>query len=266
MANEGFLGRWSRLKRDATVPAAPGDADEAPAAAPQEPATPEREDAHGAARPAGADIVAPGTGMPAAAPAATPQAHEAPPLPSLESLGMDSDYSPFMRGDVDPATRVSALKKLFSDPHFNRMDGLDVYIDDYGKPDPIPPALLAQLNQSRLLGLFKEKEPAEAAPADGSAVAEAGSQFVGSDTRAEAGDPAASDGSVHAGDAVGSDAGERKPPVAGGGELADGDAVAGNAPSPGGAPTNDSSGRGMHGIAPPDADPEDSPPVSRRAS
>ena len=31
------------------------------------------------------------------------------------------------------------MKKLFSDPHFNVMDGLDTYIDDYGKPDPIPP-------------------------------------------------------------------------------------------------------------------------------
>ena len=30
------------------------------------------------------------------------------------------------------------MKKLFSDPHFNVMDGLDTYIDDYGKPDPIP--------------------------------------------------------------------------------------------------------------------------------
>ena len=30
------------------------------------------------------------------------------------------------------------MKKLFSDPHFNVMDGLDTYIDDYGKPDPLP--------------------------------------------------------------------------------------------------------------------------------
>jgi hypothetical protein len=36
--------------------------------------------------------------------------------------------------------RNAALKKLFTDPHFNVMDGLDVYIDDYGKPDPCRPA------------------------------------------------------------------------------------------------------------------------------
>ena len=53
---------------------------------------------------------------------------------------------------------MSALKKLFADPHFNRMDGLDIYIDDYTKPDPMPRAMLARLNQSRLLGLFEEDE------------------------------------------------------------------------------------------------------------
>ena len=40
------------------------------------------------------------------------------------------------------------MKKLFSDPHFNVMDGLDTYIDDYGKPDPIPLSMLRRMNQS----------------------------------------------------------------------------------------------------------------------
>ena len=43
----------------------------------------------------------------------------------------------------------AALKKLFSDPHFNVMDGLDTYIDDYGKPDPIPPSMLRAHSQNR---------------------------------------------------------------------------------------------------------------------
>ena len=38
--------------------------------------------------------------------------------------------------------RRAALKKLFSDPRFNVMDGLDVYIDDYSKTEPIPPEML----------------------------------------------------------------------------------------------------------------------------
>jgi hypothetical protein len=39
------------------------------------------------------------------------------------------------------------------------MDGLDTYIDDYGKPDPLPEGMLRKLLQSHVLGLFDhEKE------------------------------------------------------------------------------------------------------------
>ena len=41
------------------------------------------------------------------------------------------DFSAFMKPDVDPAVQQAALKKMFTDPHFNVMDGLDIYIDDY---------------------------------------------------------------------------------------------------------------------------------------
>ena len=73
-----------------------------------------------------------------------------PELPSIESLqGLQSDYQDFMDARVHDDTKRAALKQLFNDPHFNKMDGLDVYIDDYGKPDPIPPAMLAALNHAR---------------------------------------------------------------------------------------------------------------------
>jgi hypothetical protein len=49
------------------------------------------------------------------------------------------------------------MKTLFSDPHFNVMDGLDIYIDDYSKPDPLPPGMLEKMVQSSMLGLFKSK-------------------------------------------------------------------------------------------------------------
>ena len=42
--------------------------------------------------------------------------------------------------DVAPDVKNAAMKKLFADPHFNVMDGMDTYIDDYSKPDPIPPS------------------------------------------------------------------------------------------------------------------------------
>jgi len=72
-------------------------------------------------------------------------------LPPIESLTIDSDYSPFMQPGVDATTKHRALKKLFSDPRFNVMDGLDVYIDDYSKPDPIDPAIVRTLNQARYI-------------------------------------------------------------------------------------------------------------------
>ena len=88
------------------------------------------------------------------------------PLPSIDGLTGESDFSPFMQNDVAPEMRNQAMKKLFTDPHYNIMDGLDTYIDDYGKPDPIPPAMLRMLNQSKFLRLFEDEEKAEAAAAE----------------------------------------------------------------------------------------------------
>jgi hypothetical protein len=89
------------------------------------------------------------------APLAEPSAKEAPAagalpeLPPLESLTPDSDFTPFFRPGVDEGVKRGALKKLFSDPRFNAMDGLDVYIDDYSKPDPLPAAVAATLAHAR---------------------------------------------------------------------------------------------------------------------
>jgi hypothetical protein len=121
---KGFtLGRWSQRK----LAAARGEAPAAP----------------------------PSTPVPAAPPpaAAAPVAGDAAPavLPPIEALTIDSDFTAYLQPKVDAALRRQALKKLFSDPHFNVMDGLDIYIDDYGKPDPLPPGMLEQLVQGRYL-------------------------------------------------------------------------------------------------------------------
>jgi len=55
----------------------------------------------------------------------------------------------FMQQKVEDGVKRAALKKLFSDPRFNVMDGLDVYIDDYSIDDPIPEAMLAQLEHAK---------------------------------------------------------------------------------------------------------------------
>jgi hypothetical protein len=73
----------------------------------------------------------------------------APELPPLDKLTLDSDYRAFFHPKVDEDVRRAALKKLFGDPRFNVMDGLDVYIDDYSKTEPIPPEMLAGMKTAQ---------------------------------------------------------------------------------------------------------------------
>jgi hypothetical protein len=99
--------------------------------------------------------VPPVASSPVAAPVTTGQPPQEPPaetaLPDVASLTFESDFKPFLAADVDEGTRRAALRKLFADPHFNTMDGLDVYIDDYSKFEPITPEVLKQLQHVRYL-------------------------------------------------------------------------------------------------------------------
>ncbi|WP_310383837.1 DUF3306 domain-containing protein [Roseateles sp.] len=95
---------------------------------------------------------------PISLPAEPVEAQPPPGYAEVELLTPASDFARFMGGDVDGGVQRAALKKLFfSDPHFNLMDGLDTYIDDYNKPDPLPLAMLRQLHQSQVLGLFEHE-------------------------------------------------------------------------------------------------------------
>ena len=156
--DEGFLSRWSRRKSQLKAgvevePAAVPDPD--PLSAPPS---------------LGSTMPAPIAQAPRAEPTATPaQRAEAPALPTMEdvaALTRESDYSRFVTPGVDDGVKSAAMKKLFSDPHFNVMDGLDTYIDDYNKPDPIPLAMLRQMNQSKFLGLFDDIEKPADEPDD----------------------------------------------------------------------------------------------------
>ena len=87
------------------------------------------------------------------------QAQEAAPtLEDVLKLTQDSDFSAYVKPGIDPEVQKAAMQKLFSDPRYNIMDGLDIYIDDYSKPDPIPLEMLKRMNQSKMLGLFKTAE------------------------------------------------------------------------------------------------------------
>ena len=149
MAEEptGFLGRWSRRKTD-VLQGKPLD----------EPVV-QSQPVPGAA-PATASVVS----APAEALAAQPAAVPEQPVLSLEDVKLltkDSDFKPFMARNVGSDVRNAAMKKLFADPHFNVMDGLDIYIDDYSKSDPIPEAMLRQMVSSKFLKLFDDEEEAE---------------------------------------------------------------------------------------------------------
>jgi hypothetical protein len=163
---EAFLSRWSRRKLEAKE-----NTTALPAVAP-----------------------------PAAAPAAAPAPSTEPAAPASPQVG-SAAYREFFDPQVDEKLRRTALKELFSDPHFNVMDGLDTYIDDYSIADPIPDAMLRRLNQAKELFLFDdEKQAAEGVAAPAGAAAGAA---VASADAAELQEPRPADG-------PGADAGDAK--------------------------------------------------------
>jgi Protein of unknown function (DUF3306) len=153
----GFLGRWSQRKA----------AVRAGAPLPPEPAV--------AAQTGGSGVVphpsgepAPAGGVPAvaapASPVQSPPPTAAPPtLQQARQLTRESDFTPFVARGVAPEVRNAAMKQLFADPHFNVMDGLDIYIDDYSRPDPLPLALLRQMASAQFMQLV-EPQPTPAPP------------------------------------------------------------------------------------------------------
>ena len=83
-----------------------------------------------------------------------------PELPPVEQLTPQSDFKDFMHPKVEDALRRVALKKLFSDPHFNVPDAFEPFSGDWTGGEPIPQAMLEQLEQMKQL---LRKPPEEAA-------------------------------------------------------------------------------------------------------
>ena len=149
MAEEasGFLGRWARRKTDALQ----GKPLDEPARATAPPWVAEDAEAKAVAA------------VPVVSGTASTDAAEQPEkkllsLDDVKLLTQDSDFKPFMASDVGPEVRNAAMKKLFADPHFNVMDGLDIYIDDYSKFDPIPESMLRQMVGAKFLNLFDDED------------------------------------------------------------------------------------------------------------
>jgi hypothetical protein len=156
----GFLSRWSRRKTQARQ----GVALETPASPQPDPAGASLAPPAPALVPAPASL--PAQSVDGTAPGAVPPESAKPPptMADVTHLTRESDFSRFVAPDVDGDVKNAALKKLFGDPHFNVMDGLDIYIDDYSKPDPLPASMLRKMAQAAFLGLV-DPEPAAATAA-----------------------------------------------------------------------------------------------------
>lgn len=106
---------------------------------------------------------------PVVAPEVAAPAAEEPPALTLDDVALltpEADFAPFVARGVSADVKAAAMKKLFADPHYNIMDGLDIYIGDYTKSDPIPLEMLKQLHQSKSLRLFETEEEQEGAEAE----------------------------------------------------------------------------------------------------
>jgi Protein of unknown function (DUF3306) len=96
------------------------------------------------------------------APAPKPDASPAPAVPPVDKLTPESDFAAFMNPKVNDELRRLALKKLFSDPHFNVPDPFEPFSGDWTVGEPIPDELLATLNQARsVLFTEQDKQPAD---------------------------------------------------------------------------------------------------------
>jgi hypothetical protein len=82
---------------------------------------------------------------------APPAQAEGPPpeLPPIDSLTPESDFSAFMHKKVDEKLRRAALAKLFSDPAFNLVDGLDDYAEDYTQLETLAEGVAATLEHAK---------------------------------------------------------------------------------------------------------------------
>jgi hypothetical protein len=161
---DGFLGRWSQRKVDVRQGKALVEPVIEPSTAPQINAAVEAQsstvpevkgaDDHGVTA-----CSADATPVPARGPDAPPLT-----LQDAQALGLESDYRPFVARGVDSAVSNAAMKKLFTDPHFNVMDRLDTYIDDYSQPDPLPLSMLRKMASAQFLNLLDDDPDKDASP------------------------------------------------------------------------------------------------------
>lgn len=150
----GFLGRWSKRKRDSVTTTLPEPqiADSLPADVP------------------GSSTVLDKTAQPDSVEPAEITEHPMTDadMPDIDTLNSDSDFSPFFSEGVSKELRNLALKKLFFSGKFAARDGLDDYDDDFTYFEPLGDTVTSDMKfharrkeKARLAELEEQKHLAE---------------------------------------------------------------------------------------------------------
>ena len=158
---EGPLRRWARRRREV--------AREEEAAAARRRKAPR--ESSGKARPEAPDVRDSDAGASGPAASAAAEAEKVltdEDMPSLDSLGEDSDYSGFLSPGVSEALRRRALRKLFTSAVFNVPDGLDDYDDDFTSFQALGDIVTSDMRHQAEMEAERAKQArADAEPASG---------------------------------------------------------------------------------------------------
>lgn len=93
------------------------------------------------------------------------QSSAPPALQGAEAAGLESEFGAFLNPEVGRDVRQAALRRLFMTDHYRTMDGLDVYVSDYSKPELLASQMLDKLDHAR--GLIGRDDPEPENPAQG---------------------------------------------------------------------------------------------------
>ena len=186
-----WLARWARRKAAVRKASAPAVAAPAAPAADRPPT--ERVENPPPAGDAPMAQIAP----PAARPATEFRTGD---LPPVESLGYESDFSPYLRPGVPEALRQQALRKLWrTNPVLANLDGLNDYDEDYSAVGMIEEAVDTLFRIGRGMadsGVASDTAPPEASATSGPSTSASGTKAVSAapEATSSAGDGAPADG------------------------------------------------------------------------
>lgn len=150
--SDGFLGRWARRKLEVKQEELARQARKQVEAPSVENNTTEVQSSVSEA-----DVSA----LPKHAQEAAPQAPAVvlPTEADLDAVSQGGEIRNFMNPQVSGDLRNKAFKALFSQPQFNQMDFMDVYVDDYSVSKPLTSAMIDMMALGKQLLSRPDLEP-----------------------------------------------------------------------------------------------------------